>query len=134
MGLDSVVYLAATRLLAMFMVLPFVYITAIAVGFLGSYIAVVQQIAQVSPGGYWQIFWQFQNPVDLLYSALKGIAMATVVVLTGVYYGYFAGGGPVGVGRATAKSMVANIISVHVIGMLGTQLFWGANPRAPIGG
>ena len=134
MGLDSVVYLAATRLLAMFMVLPFVYITAIAVGFIGSYIAVVQQIAQVSPGGYWQIFWQFQNPVDLFYSALKGIAMATVVVLTGVYYGYFAGGGPVGVGRATAKSMVANIISVHVIGMLGTQLFWGGRPRAPIGG
>src|SRR5881398_2308528 len=134
MGLDSVVYLAATRLLAMLMVLPFVYITAIAVGFVGSYIAVVQQIAQVSPGGYWQIFWQFQNPVDLLYSALKGIAMATVVVLTGVYYGYFAGGGPVGVGRATAKSMVANIICVHVIGMLGTQLFWGGRPRAPIGG
>jgi phospholipid/cholesterol/gamma-HCH transport system permease protein len=134
MGLDSVVYLAGTRLLAMFMVLPFVYITAIAVGFAGSYVAVVQQIAQVSPGGYWQIFWQFQNPRDLLYSALKGIAMATVVVLTGVYYGYFAGGGPVGVGRATAKSMVANIISVHVIGMLGTQLFWGGRPRAPIGG
>jgi phospholipid/cholesterol/gamma-HCH transport system permease protein len=23
---------------------------------------------------------------------------------------------------------------VHLIGMLGTQIFWGANPRAPIGG
>jgi phospholipid/cholesterol/gamma-HCH transport system permease protein len=30
--------------------------------------------------------------------------------------------------------MVLNIIAVHIIGMLGTQLFWGANPRAPIGG
>ena len=43
-------------------------------------------------------------------------------------------GGPVGVGRATAKSMVANIIGIHAIGMLGTQIFWGSNPRAPIGG
>jgi phospholipid/cholesterol/gamma-HCH transport system permease protein len=25
-------------------------------------------------------------------------------------------------------------VLVHVIGMLGTQVFWGANPRAPIGG
>jgi phospholipid/cholesterol/gamma-HCH transport system permease protein len=25
-------------------------------------------------------------------------------------------------------------VLVHLIGMLGTQLFWGANPRAPIGG
>jgi phospholipid/cholesterol/gamma-HCH transport system permease protein len=55
-------------------------------------------------------------------------------VLIGCYYGYHASGGPVGVGRATAKSMVANIVGVHLIGMLGTQLFWGANPRAPIGG
>ena len=39
-----------------------------------------------------------------------------------------------GVGTATAKSMVLNLISVHLIGMLGTQIFWGANPRAPIGG
>ena len=31
-------------------------------------------------------------------------------------------------------SMVLNIVLVHLIGMLGTQLFWGANPRAPIGG
>jgi phospholipid/cholesterol/gamma-HCH transport system permease protein len=25
-------------------------------------------------------------------------------------------------------------VLVHLIGMLGTQVFWGANPRAPIGG
>jgi phospholipid/cholesterol/gamma-HCH transport system permease protein len=30
--------------------------------------------------------------------------------------------------------MVVNIVSVHIIGMLGTRLFWGANPRAPIWG
>jgi phospholipid/cholesterol/gamma-HCH transport system permease protein len=30
--------------------------------------------------------------------------------------------------------MVVNIIGIHAIGMLGTQLFWGGNPRAPIGG
>ena len=31
-------------------------------------------------------------------------------------------------------SMVLNIVLVHIIGMLGTLVFWGANPRAPIGG
>jgi phospholipid/cholesterol/gamma-HCH transport system permease protein len=30
--------------------------------------------------------------------------------------------------------MVVNIVGVHILAMLGTQLFWGANPRAPIGG
>jgi phospholipid/cholesterol/gamma-HCH transport system permease protein len=30
--------------------------------------------------------------------------------------------------------MVLNLVLVHLIGMVFTQLFWGANPRAPIGG
>jgi phospholipid/cholesterol/gamma-HCH transport system permease protein len=134
MGLDSVLYLCATRLLGMWLVLPFVYVAAITFGFVGSYIAVVRQIGEVSAGGYFQIFWQFQNPVDLVYSAIKGMSMATFIVLVGCYYGYHAAGGPVGVGTATARSMVVNIIGIHAIGMLGTQLFWGGNPRAPIGG
>ncbi|MEA2124346.1 MAG: phospholipid/cholesterol/gamma-HCH transport system permease protein [Solirubrobacteraceae bacterium] len=134
LGLDSLVYLCATRLLGMWLVLPFVYVAAISFGFVGSYIAVVRQIGEVSAGGYFQIFWQFQSPLDLVYSAIKGMSMATFIVIVGCYYGYTAGGGPVGVGKATAQSMVVNILGIHAIGMLGTQLFWGGNPRAPIGG
>jgi phospholipid/cholesterol/gamma-HCH transport system permease protein len=134
MGVPSLTFLCATRLLASWLVLPFVYIAGIGAGFLASYLAVVEQIGEVSSGGYQLIFWMFQNPPDLLYSVIKAMAMATVIVLVGCYYGYTASGGPVGVGTATAKSMVLNIVLVHLIGMLGTQIFWGANPRAPIGG
>ena len=133
-GIPSVLYLCCTRLLGIWMVLPLVYIAAVAVGFATSAVAVVEQVEQVSIGGYFQIFWQFQNPVDLLYSSIKAMSMATFVVLVGVYYGYHAAGGPVGVGTATAKSMVVNIIGIHAIGLLGTQIFWGGNPRSPIGG
>ena len=31
-------------------------------------------------------------------------------------------------------TMILNMVLVHLIGMLGSQVFWGANPRAPIGG
>jgi phospholipid/cholesterol/gamma-HCH transport system permease protein len=134
MGISGVTFLCATRLLAALMVLPFVYLCSIGAGFLASYLAVVQQIGDVSSGGFFLIFWQFQNPPDLLYSLIKAMSMAVVIVIVGCYYGYNASGGPVGVGTATAKSMVLNIVAVHLIGMLGTQLFWGANPRAPIGG
>lgn len=134
MGVPPVTYLAATRLLAAWITLPFMYLAAVGVGFLASYITVVEQIGDVSSGGYLLIFWMFQNPPDLLFSLIKAMAMATVIVLVGCYYGYTASGGPVGVGTATAKSMVLNIVLVHVVGMLGTLVFWGANPRAPIGG
>jgi phospholipid/cholesterol/gamma-HCH transport system permease protein len=134
MGISGIRFLCATRLLASWLVLPFVYLASIGAGFLASYLAVVQQIGDVSSGGFFLIFWQFQNPPDLLYSLIKGMVMATIIVLVGCYYGYNASGGPVGVGTATAKSMVLNLVAVHLVGMLGTQLFWGANPRAPIGG
>jgi phospholipid/cholesterol/gamma-HCH transport system permease protein len=134
MGVDSMTFLCATRLLAAWIVLPFMYLAAIGAGFLASYLAVVQQVAAVSSGGYFLIFWQFQNPPDFLFSLIKAMFMATAIVLVGCYYGYNAHGGPVGVGTATAKSMVLNLVLVHLIGALGTQIFWGANPRAPIGG
>src|ERR687896_393249 len=134
MGISSMTFLCATRLLAAWMVLPFMYIASVGAGFFASYLAVVEQIGEVSSGGYLLIFWMFQNPPDLIFSLIKGMVMATVIVLVGCYYGYTASGGPVGVGTATAKSMVLNIVLVHVIGMIGTLVFWGANPRAPIGG
>jgi phospholipid/cholesterol/gamma-HCH transport system permease protein len=134
MGIDSVLFLASTRLLASWLVLPFLYVTGVAGAFLASYIAVVQQVGDVSSGSYSLIFWLFQNPPDLLFSLIKAMVIATFVVIIACYYGYNVTGGPVGVGTATAKSMVANIVVVHLVGMMGTVFFWGANPRAPIGG
>lgn len=134
MGFDSLTFLCGTRLLAAWIVLPFMYISAIGIAYLASYIAVVLQIGYTSAGGYLLPFWAFQNPPDLLFSLIKGMVMATTIVLVGCYYGYNAGGGPVGVGAATAKSMVLNLVLVTLIGMLGTQVFWGTNPRAPVGG
>lgn len=134
MGIDSVLFLASTRLLASWLVLPFLYVTGVAGAFVASYLAVVQQVGDVSSGSYSLIFWLFQNPPDLLFSVIKAMVMATFIVIIACYYGYNVTGGPVGVGTATAKSMVANIVVVHLVGMMGTVFFWGANPRAPIGG
>jgi phospholipid/cholesterol/gamma-HCH transport system permease protein len=134
MGFNTVRYLCSTRLAATWIFLPPIYAAAILVSFIGSFIAVVLQVGQVSAGGYLELFWKFQSPDDYLFSMIKALAMATFVVLVGCYYGYKVRGGPVEVGRATAKAMVINLIGVHVIGILGSELFWGGRPRLPIGG
>jgi phospholipid/cholesterol/gamma-HCH transport system permease protein len=134
MGIPPVTFLAGTRLLAAWIAFPFMYLVGIGVMYFASYFSVVEQIGDVSSGGYLLIFWMFQDPLDLTFSLIKGMVMATAIVLVGCYYGYTASGGPVGVGTATAQSMVVNIILVHIIGMLGTVIFWGSTPRAPIGG
>ena len=134
MGFDSIAYLASTRLFATWLILPFLYAIAVIAAFLASFISVVLQVGQTSAGGYLELFWKFQNPGDLLFSGVKGMAMATFVVLVGCFYGYTVRGGPVEVGRATAKAMIVNLIGIHAIGILGSQLFWGGAPRLPIGG
>jgi phospholipid/cholesterol/gamma-HCH transport system permease protein len=134
MGIPPLTFLAATRLLGAWMAIPFLYLIGIGIGYLASWFAVVNQVGDISSGGYLLLFWTFQNPLDVLFSLTKAMTMATVIVIVGCYYGYTASGGPVGVGTATAKSMAVNIILVNVIGMLGTVIFYGANPRAPVGG
>ena len=51
MGFDSLRFLCATRLLAAWMVLPFMYMAAVGAGFFASYLAAVIQIGDASPGG-----------------------------------------------------------------------------------
>ncbi len=132
MGIRSRSYLVGTRLVAAWIAMPFLYSVGLAGMFLAEYLVCVIQYGTVSPGGYSLIFWLFQNPADYGFSMIKAVLMGTVIVLVGCYYGYTAKGGPVGVGINTAKSMMVNMVLVHVIGLLTTQLFWGMAPNAPI--
>ena len=132
MGVRPMSYIVASRVVAAWIALPFLYTVGLGVMYLGEWLVVVKQLAEVSPGGYDFIFWLYQNPLDFLFSTAKIMAMGTAIVFVGCYYGYKARGGPVGVGWNTAKSMMLNMVLVHLIGMMGTQIFWGLSPRAPI--
>ena len=134
MGIDSLRYLCSTRVIAIWLAMPLIYVFGMGMAYLASYISVVIQIGDASAGGYDLIFWFFQSPTDLLFSLIKGMAMATLIVFVATYYGFTAAGGSVGVGTAAAKSMVVNVVGVHVVGMIATYIFWGADPHAPIGG
>ncbi|MBV9313161.1 MAG: ABC transporter permease [Pseudonocardia sp.] len=132
MGVKSRSYLVGSRILASWIAIPFLYTVGLGVMYLSAYFVTVVQLANVSPGGYLYIFWSFQNPLDFLYSQMKVMAMGTVVVFVGCYYGFTARGGPVGVGKNTAKSMMLNMVLIHLVGLISTQLFWGMSPNAPI--
>ena len=131
-GVRPMAYIVATRVVGAWIALPFLYVIGLGVMYFAEWLVVVKQLGEVSNGGYLLTFWLFQNPTDFFYSLLKIMAMGTAIVFVGCYYGYKARGGPVGVGWNTAKSMMLNMVLVHVIGMFGTQLFWGLSPNAPI--
>jgi phospholipid/cholesterol/gamma-HCH transport system permease protein len=132
MGIKSRSYLVGTRVVAAWIAMPFLYTVGLGVMYISMYLVTVVQLGGVSSGGYNYIFWLYQNPLDFVYSMVKVMSMGTAIVFVGCFYGYTATGGSIGVGRNTAKSMMLNMVLIHVIGLLGTQLFWGLSPNAPI--
>jgi len=133
MGVDSRSYLVGTRVVAAWLSMPFLYAVSLGMMSLGEILVTVYYVGGVSPGGHMYIFWLYQNPLDYMYSMAKGMAMGTSIVFVACYYGYTVRGGSVEVGKNTARSMVLNMVLIHLIGALGTQLFWGLSPNAPIG-
>ncbi|MFJ8812937.1 ABC transporter permease [Amycolatopsis thermoflava] len=132
MGVHSRAYLAGTRLWAMWITAPFLFVVGEGCQFFGSWLVVQPMLETTSPGGYWNIFWSFQTPVDLLYAVIWAMLLATMVVIVGCFYGYTASGGPVGVGRNTAKSMMVNMIVVSGAAAILYQLFFGTTIQTPI--
>lgn len=133
-GISAMRYIVATRLLAAWLVIPFWFFAGMALNFLGEYFVIIVQIGEVSLGGWSQVHWAFITPYDLAIGLLKFYTMGTFVVLIGMYYGYHASGGPVGVGTATARSMSLNLIQVMSVNALLTLVAWGFDPRISIGG
>jgi len=135
MGLRSVAYLGTTRLVASWLVVPLFFAVGVVFAFVASYLVVVVQIAQVDHGAYLELFWKFQSVGDYFGALVKAMVMSSFVVVVGIYYGYNVRGGPVDVGRATARAMIVNLLGIHVIGIVGTEFFWGGGgSRLPIGG
>jgi phospholipid/cholesterol/gamma-HCH transport system permease protein len=132
MGIPSIPYLVSTRMLAALLVMPLMYVLALATSFLASWIVQHFQIGLVSDGIYFSYFWRYTNLTDLVYSLIKAVAFAFTIICVAVYYGYHVTGGAVGIGKAVAKTMAVSLVMTVVLNAVFTQLFWGVNPNLPI--
>jgi len=132
MGVPSVPFLVTTRMVAALLVLPLMYVLALATSFFASWVVQHFQIGLVSNGVYFSYFWRFTNLTDFGYSVIKAVVFAFLVICVGVYYGYHVTGGAVGIGRAVAKTMAVSLVLTVVVNAILTQIFWGQNPNLPI--
>jgi phospholipid/cholesterol/gamma-HCH transport system permease protein len=134
MGVRSLPFLVGTRIIGCALVLPSAYVLALASSYAAAYLMTVERFGDVSPGTWHVFFYLFQDTRDLVYSLTKGFFITAFVLTVALYQGYeLREGGPEEVGLATARSMAINIVGVTLISMVGTLVFWNANPRIPIG-
>jgi phospholipid/cholesterol/gamma-HCH transport system permease protein len=128
MGIKSISYLVSTRILAGFVVIIPLYAMAIIMSFLSAQITTTFFYGQ-SLGTYEHYFRTFLRPDDVMWSFVQAIIISVIVMLNHCYFGYFAGGGPVGVGEAVGKSMRASLVAIVVVVLLASLALYGVNPN-----
>jgi phospholipid/cholesterol/gamma-HCH transport system permease protein len=133
-GVNPMSYVVGTRLIGALIFIPIAVSVALLGGDLGSLFQAVPVLHATSPGGFLHFHWTAQNLTDNLQAYLNCGSMALFIVLTSCFYGYRASGGPAGVGSACARSLLVNIVMVHVIATFWVFIFFGSNPNLPIGG
>lgn len=119
-GIRSITYLAATRVLAGVVVVIPLYCVAVMMAFLAARFGTTVIYGQGS-GVYDHYFGTFLNPTDLIWSFFQCVAMTVVIMLVHTYYGFTASGGPAGVGeavgRAVRTSMVVAAVEIVMISL-----------------
>lgn len=133
MSVDSFVYLVCTRVWAALITMTPLYLVALFSSYLSTEL-IVTRFFSLSPGVYRHYFRLFLPPIDLVYSFIKAMVFAVVVTLIHCYYGYYATGGPAGVGKAAGRAIRLSIISVTVLNLLLSLLFYGGKDTARIVG
>lgn len=133
MSVDSTVYLVTTRVWAALITMIPLYLGAL----FSSYIAtklIVTKFYGLSPGLYNHYFQFFLPPIDVFYSFVKAMVFAVAVTLIHCYYGYYATGGPAGVGKAAGQAIRLSIIVVTVLNLVLSLVFYGNKDTARLVG
>ncbi|PZA23074.1 ABC transporter permease [Modestobacter versicolor] len=133
MGIPSLPFLVTTRIIAGFIAVIPLYV----IGLLTSYFAtrtISTQVYGQSTGTYDHYFNLFLPPQDVLWSFLKVLVFAVVIILTHCYYGYRAAGGPAGVGLAVGRAVRFSIVAVNVIDLFLSLAIWGSTTTVRIAG
>jgi len=133
MAIPSLPFLVTTRIVAGLIAVTPLYV----VGLLSSYFAtrlVVTSFFGQSTGTYDHYFTLFLPPGDVLWSFGKVLIFAVVVILIHCYHGYYASGGPAGVGIAVGRAVRTSIVAINVIDLFLSMAIWGATTTVRLAG
>ena len=128
MGLRPIPYVVGTRLIGgLICVIPGYLVTLVLTFFVMD--TVIRVFHDVPGGTYNHYFVEFLTPQDLAYSVIKVSVYCVAATVIHCYYGYFASGGPVGVGLASGRAVRASLVAIMVLDLATTVMLWGIRPE-----
>lgn len=99
-AIPSIPFVVTTRVLAgMITIIP-LYLLTLVLSYL-SCALVVNVVHGQSSGTYYHYFDSFIQPSDVAFSLVKAVVFVTLIIAIHGYQGYYASGGPEGVGQAS---------------------------------
>jgi phospholipid/cholesterol/gamma-HCH transport system permease protein len=126
-------YLVSTRIVGAFVAVIPLYLISLFASYYATKFMVVDYLG-LSGGTYDHYFTIFLPGIDVIYSLVKVLIFAVVVVLIHCYYGYYASGGPAGVGVAVGRAIRTSIVAINIINLILSAIFWGAGETVRIAG
>ncbi|MCH9721711.1 MAG: ABC transporter permease [Actinomycetia bacterium] len=133
MAIRPIPYMVTTRLMASITAIIPLYIVCLGVSYLSTQI-IVSLISGGSMGGYMHYFGLMLTGTEIFYSVIKCVIFVAIAAVLQCYYGFYASGGPEGVGVAAGHAMRASITVVVIVNMLLTMAMFSLDSGARFGG
>ena len=121
MGVNSANYLILPKIAAFVTMMPFLVIISIAVGLVGGYgVGLFTDIITVAD---YMVGVQYAfNPYYVTYGIIKSVVFAFIITSLSSYYGYFAHGGALDVGKASTNAVVNSNVVILFTDLVLTKL------------
>ena len=124
LGLRSVSFVVTTRVLAGLVAVIPVYLITLILSWL-SCAWMVTTVYGMPTGTYQHYFSQFVSASDIFFSVIKVAVFLVAVIIIHCYQGFFASGGPEGVGTASGRAIRASLVAVVILNLVMTVALWG---------
>lgn len=111
MGMNSVSYLIAPRIVAGIVMFPVLYVAACLIGISGG-LLVAEMGDYLTRGEFIQGARDFFNPFDAVFGLIKSVAFGFIITSVSCFKGYFTSGGADGVGRSTTYAVVVSCVHI----------------------
>ena len=120
-GVNSASYLILPKIIGTVFFFPFLTILSMIIGVAGGYVVSILTGA-VNPDSYIVgVQYQFK-PFYITYSLIKSSVFAFIITSISGFYGYFANGNSLEVGRASTQAVVVSSIVILIFNLILTQL------------
>ncbi|MGX1806094.1 ABC transporter permease [Nocardia sp. NPDC055321] len=124
LGLRSIPFVVTTRVIAGAVALVPTFLIALILSYYACG-AVIVSLHGEADGVYDHYFDQFVNGFDILAAVVKVLVFGVAVILIHCYQGFFAAGGPEGVGIASGRAVRASFVAIIALDMLLSIAMWG---------